>query len=389
MPAPEISSIGNAPEGYTFVKQGAPGAIATKYGGHTFYLAPVKAAATASAGPPPLSSIQAKLTESQWQNVANQLRSGENTVSVAGKQYVVHNQPWARSIMAKYPGEAPATITAPPAPQYGTTTDFPEQTALKQMAQIDPATEAARQALAKGYADPAAAMKSYLDMYQSVDPTGLALRKQLEGQIGSDLAAGSQLDPQTAREVEQGVRMAQGARGNVYGTPQMVEEAMSRGQAGLALRQKRQQIAQSYLGAGLDPATTALNLMRGQQGATQSYLASGQTPYAAGAGYLANVQQQAGAAAQGGPQYQPSALSSPYSYFNPNYGQSMGSQANQWYNSLLSSYAMQQAGAGGKSPLMGAASGALGGAVAGTAAMPGWGTLIGAGVGALGGALTQ
>jgi hypothetical protein len=362
MPAPEISSIGNAPEGYTFVNKGAPGAVASQYGGYTFYLAPIKAAATAAAKP--------------------------------------------AAAPAPRPTAPPVTVTAPPTPQYGTSTAFPEQTALQQMRQIDPATEALRQQLAQSYATPltqaggppsAGTLQSYLNLYRQVDPTTALAQQQLGQRLQSQAALGSQLDPQTAREVAQGVRMAQGARGNVYGTPQMVEEAMTRGQAGMALSRQRQQDLQSYLSSGMTPGATAFNLyqqnlgnLRQAQGAAQSYLGSGQTPYQAGAGYLGNVQQQAGAASQGGPQYQPSALSSPYSYFNPNYGQSMGSQANQWYNSLLSSYGMQQAGQG-KNQAMGALAGAAGGALSGAiggSAVPGVGTLVGAGIGAIGGGLS-
>jgi hypothetical protein len=84
-------------------------------------------------------------------------------------------------------------------------------------------------------------------------------------QAQTQAALGSQLDPVTARQVEQQTRLGQVARGNVYGTPQMVEEAMTTGQAGLALQQQRQQqlgtalgAQQSYLGAGLRLDDTAM-----------------------------------------------------------------------------------------------------------------------------------
>jgi hypothetical protein len=194
-------------------------------------------------------------------------------------------------------------------------------------------------------------------------------------------------------QIEQASRAAQGARGNVYGVAPAVQEALTQGQAGLALQQARQQAAQSYLQSGVGPGPTALQLLRNQQAATQSYLGSGVTPYQAGAGYLANIQNQAQQAAGGGPLYQPTGISpNPYSYLNPTYGLSMGQEANQWYNSLLSQYGMGMAGAGpnrGMGALAGAAGGALSGALGGAAAgsiVPGIGTAVGAiGGGILGG----
>jgi hypothetical protein len=363
----------------------------------------------ASASPlPGLGTIGKSLTPQQFQSIADQLRTGAQSVRVGGKQYQIAPS-WAAQIKAGYPAaqraqQAPETRTEQ---AVGTTTGGaqPESVALQQMAEIDPASEALRQQLAKSYAEPlsqaqgppsAGTLQSYLDLYKQLDPTSLAATQQLGAHLQAQEALGPYLDPQAQREVAQGTRAAQGARGNVYGTSQMVEEAMARGQAGMATQRQRQQDLQSYLSAGLSPATTAVNLyqqnlanLRAAQSGAQSYLGSGVTPYQAGAGYLGAAQQAGAAASQGGPQYQPAALSSPYSYMSPTYGQNMGAQANQWYNSLLSNYGMQAAqGGGARSRLMGAAGGALGGAVAGSALGP-WGTLGGAVVGGLGGALSS
>lgn len=218
-------------------------------------------------------------------------------------------------------------------------------------------------------------------------------------------ALGSQLDPTTAKQVEQQTRLAQAGRGNVYGTPQMVEEAMQTGQAGQALQQQRtQNLAaalggqQSYLGAGLGLGDTAMSLY--QQGLSNkanaqqnalSYLGSGQTPYQAGAGYLNQANANAANAAQGGPVYQPASLGAGNlgtAQQAPQYGLDVGSQAQNYFNSLNNAYG-GGAAANTKNPAVGATSGAISGAMsgatAGTAAYPGIGTAIGAGVGALAG----
>ena len=286
----------------------------------------------------------------------------------------------------------------------------PESVALQQMAQIDPASEALRQAVAQSYLTPlqqagaptAAQFQSYLDLYKQIDPTSFAATQQLGSDLAAQEALGTQLDPATQRDVEQATRRAQGVRGNVYGTPQLVEEAMTRGQAGLALQQQRQQALQSYLASGVTPGQTALNLwnqqqnqLRAAQGAAVGYLGSGQTPYQAGASYLNTAENRAASAAQGGPVYSPQ---SPSSYYTgagassyPQYGLDMSQLAGSWYNNInsanLQRYNLQQA----YSQKSGGASGGMIGGGIGTALggivgsiVPGVGTAIG---GALGGAL--
>ena len=214
----------------------------------------------------------------------------------------------------------------------------PEVNAQKQLAQIDPTSEALRSSLGQSYADslskaaapPSAAdYQSYLNTFKQVDPAEYAARHGLGTSMDSYLksmqdqfALGSTLDPTTAKQVEQQTRLAQAGRGNVYGTPQMVEEAMQSGQAGQALQQQRtQNLAsalggqQSYLGAGLGLGDTAMSLYQqglankgnAQQNAL-SYLSSGQTPYQAGASYMNQANANAANAAQGGPVYQPASL---------------------------------------------------------------------------------
>jgi hypothetical protein len=295
--------------------------------------------------------------------------------------------------------------------------------------------------LSRGAAAPNAAdVQSYLNLYKQIDPQGFAQRQALAGQMGSYLsqaqaqaALGAKLDPGTIREVEQGTRQAQIARGNVYGTPQLVAETMARGSAGEQRLLQRQQLLgqalgqqQGYLTSGAGMGDVANNLynqgynrylqgygtqLQGwqaqqnarlqSQGAALGYLGSGQTPYQAGASYLNMAQQNAAQAAQGGPQYQPAALGQQYTGAGapsfPQYGLDMSQLAGNWYNNInqanLQAYGLQQAyggqGASGGQRAMGAGIGALGGAASGAlagSAVPGIGTLVGAGIGAIGGA---
>jgi hypothetical protein len=190
----------------------------------------------------------------------------------------------------------------------------------------------------------------------------------------------------------------------VYGTPQLVEEAMTTGEAGLQLQQQRQQALQSYLSSGQTPGDIAFNVynqqqnqLRASQGAALSYLGSGSTPYQVGSQAVQQAQGNAATAAQGGPQYNPQSLQPNYSGTAqqfPQYGLDIGQQAQNYYNSMSAQNAALASGGGqnkGMSALTGGLSGALSGAASGAvlgSIIPGLGNLIGAGIGAaVGGAL--
>ena len=306
-----------------------------------------------------------------------------------------------------------------PSPQTGTGTIGdgiqPEQVALAQMAQIDPFTEALRQQVAASYlgtvgpGPPSAGdVQSYLDLYGQIDPTGLAGRQQLGQDLAAQEALGTQLDPVTQRQIEQSVRTAQAARGNVYGTPQLVKEAMTTGQAGLALQQQRQQALQGFYGSGQDIGNVAQSLYQtglsnqlARRQAALGYLGSGQTPYQAGASYLNTAEQRAAAAAQGGAAYMPQGPSGYYTGAGtssfPQYGLDVSQLANQWQQSMnygqYAGYNAQLAASqskGGGGSMGGAAKGAIGGAASGAlagAAAGGVGAIPGALIGAIGGGL--
>ena len=77
--------------------------------------------------------------------------------------------------------------------------------------------------------------------------------KMLQHSIMQDLAAGGRLDPQTRREVIQGTRGAQAARGNVLGDANAFAEAMEIGDAAYNRRSAAQQRMQDFLVSGAAP----------------------------------------------------------------------------------------------------------------------------------------
>lgn len=214
----------------------------------------------------------------------------------------------------------------------------PEVNAQKQMAQIDPKTEALRQQLAASYAPQLAEAESF-----AANP--------------------GKLDPSELREVQQSARMASEARGNSLGAAQAAQEAMETGSASIMLRNQQQ----AYL-------TNVKNL-------AQSYLGSGQTPGQASSAYVNNAQNQASAAAQGSPVYQPGAAQpAPYTYINPDAGANFA-QGTQGFMAQGVGATMGGAPSKTTAQLTGAATGALSGAAAGTMVYPGIGTAVGAVVG--------
>jgi hypothetical protein len=360
----------------------------------------------------------------QMMSLYSQYEGGDMRAGQAAVQF-------AKSIGLNNIDAAVSNLRQSTGPNASTNTTQPETAALQQIAGIDPASEALRTALSNSYLTPlqqaeqklnqqptAADYQSYLDLFKQVDPEEYAQRQGLATSMDSYLkqaqdqaALGSQLDPVTARQVEQQTRAGQAARGNVYGTPQMAEEAMTTGQAGLALQAQRQAqlgtalgAQQSYLGAGIGLGDTAMGLyqqglsnqqqqlanLQNLQGGALSYLGSGQTPYQTGASYVNQANQNAAMAAQGGPQYNPSALGAGYGAAQiPQYGLDIGQQAQNWYNSF-SAYGAGGAPAKNKgaAAAAGAATGALSGAVGGAtigSAVPVVGTLAGAAIGAVGG----
>jgi hypothetical protein len=190
-------------------------------------------------------------------------------------------------------------------------------------AALNPALQAAYlKSLQQGDAAQQQALAAYND------PKAAALRAQTQAAYGSaltgaqsDFNLGTKLDPALMREIQQYVRGAQIARGNSEGGAQTVQEAMTQGSAGLALRQQRLQALeataqpasasqgqqqqflgqqQAYAGA-TQQAASGFNqaqqqyLQQVEQQAT-GYLGSGQTKYGQATTYLNNAERPTDAA---------------------------------------------------------------------------------------------
>jgi len=83
---------------------------------------------------------------------------------------------------------------------------------------------------------------------EAADPQQAALIAELTRQAQDELSAGAGLDPSLRREVQQGIREGQAARGFGFGPNDLFEEAFSLGTAGQALRDRRRGFAGSVMG---------------------------------------------------------------------------------------------------------------------------------------------
>jgi hypothetical protein len=99
--------------------------------------------------------------------------------------------------------------------------------------------------------------KRATDAFRAANPQQAALMDEMNRQALSELQAGARLDPSLAREVSQGVRGAQSARGFGLGMNDANQEAMFRGLKAEQLRRNRQGFAGSVVGlnqtTGADP----------------------------------------------------------------------------------------------------------------------------------------
>lgn len=93
--------------------------------------------------------------------------------------------------------------------------------------------------------------------------TAAAMRELLAQQLYGDLQAGAQLTPEQAREFEQAVRAGQVARGVTGGNAAIFEEAATKGNAGIALQERRRQAAQSFLDFNAATRPNAVNALLG------------------------------------------------------------------------------------------------------------------------------
>src|SRR4029077_5263769 len=151
---------------------------------------------------------------------------------------------------------------------------------------------AQRLALNQQYSMPLAQLRN--QQLEAVDPQFMAMNRQLYGKVSeglnfqdpagqavmADLAAGHNLGPVLQREIEQSIRGAQAARGNVLGAAPTAQEAFGTGQASENLYQSRLAAA---LGAYQGRTANAQNFLQGRQptdlwpalNATEAYNPSG------------------------------------------------------------------------------------------------------------------
>ncbi len=101
-----------------------------------------------------------------------------------------------------------------------------------------------------------------VDLESELRPEDSKLRKTLQDSTQADLDAGVGLTPELQREVEQGVRGAQSARGTIQGDSAITAEAFARGSRGIALQDRARGAASDLLrlnaATQLDPISTLL-----------------------------------------------------------------------------------------------------------------------------------
>ena len=104
----------------------------------------------------------------------------------------------------------------------------------------------------------------------AADPQSAAIRDMLSQQVLADLSAGAGMTPELSREVEQGVRRGQSARGMTRGTAPVAQEAFARGSRGLALKQQRQAAADNFLRTTAATRPDAFQFNTGRGGVTNA-----------------------------------------------------------------------------------------------------------------------
>lgn len=167
------------------------------------------------------------------------------------------------------------------------------QIALNNMSQFAPQYQNLVQGLIENSRDSDMAQAlGYVPALQALQqqvegPTATAMRSLLGSQILGDLQMGTQLTPADVRQVEQGLRSSEAARGISSGSASANREAVAKALQGRSLQQQRQNQAFNYLSqnkqAQYDPFETILN--RNTPSATAAMTLAGQpmqTPTAIG-----------------------------------------------------------------------------------------------------------
>jgi hypothetical protein len=117
-----------------------------------------------------------------------------------------------------------------------------------------------QQKYGEGFADEA------LKGLEKADPKGFAARRKLAETVLGDLELGSDLSPEEESMVEDQMRGAQAARGNILGPAASAKEVLAKSEMGQKLKQQRMSNASSYVFGS--PLTAQYQTLQGaQQGA--------------------------------------------------------------------------------------------------------------------------
>jgi len=118
------------------------------------------------------------------------------------------------------------------------------------------------QSRAADVADVANLGPSAVAAIKASNPQQQQLLDALNQQAAQGLSLGASLDPSLRREIQQGVRSGQTARGMGYGPSDLYEEALTTGRAGEALQNQRRAFASSVAGinqaSNVDPSLAVL-----------------------------------------------------------------------------------------------------------------------------------
>lgn len=106
--------------------------------------------------------------------------------------------------------------------------------------------------------------------YRAANPDQAALLDELNRQALEELSLGAGLDPSLRREVQQGVREGQTARGLGFGPSDLYEETMTLGRAGQELRARRRAFADAVAGRNQEQLATIPGLAGQAYGGTLS-----------------------------------------------------------------------------------------------------------------------
>jgi hypothetical protein len=172
-----------------------------------------------------------------------------------------------------------------------------------------------------GLAAQTEAEQARLDAFRTTDPTRWNLRQRMLEDADRELAAGATLTADQLERLQQNVRGAQAARGNILGAGAGYDEGRLAQEAGDRLQQQRRQNALQVLQAGeLGPRFTAAQVVNPLMPNYQS--APGVNPA------VPNMQ----ATTTGGPNLSPAGIqrSNPLEYMNP----SMGAQGADYARSV-------------------------------------------------------